>query len=126
MALSFRSWGSSRCSIWGVESLDYFKAVSEGRKRVDRAVAELQEVAGPCYPMLFLKLGVTDWTPVGEEMLHKVVTGKNGTSALVICDGDGNSKAMSAFVPDEKAEGASRELELKGVPEFPGDVKLPI
>jgi hypothetical protein len=106
--------------------LDYFAAVKEGRMRVNRAVSTLQEIAGPCYPMLFLKLGVTDWTPVGEEMMQKVVPGKNKTAALVICDGDGNSKAMSTFVPAEKASEFSKRLELKGIPVFPGDVKLPI
>jgi hypothetical protein len=106
--------------------VDYFLAVKEGRRRVSQAVSALQEVAGPSYPMLFLKLGITDWTPVGEEMLHKVVPGKNDTAALVICDEDGNSKAMSTWVPAEKAKEFSRTLELKGVPVFPGEVKLPI
>lgn len=106
--------------------MDYFAAVSEGRKRVNRAVSALQEVAGPCYPVLFLKLGVTDWTPVGEEMLHKVVPGKNRTAALVICDCDGNSKAMSSWVPEGTADGLSKSLEQKGIPVFPGEVKLPI
>lgn len=100
--------------------------MQEGRKRVDRAINILQEIAGPSYPMLFLKLGITDWTPVGEEMLQKVVPGKNSTAALVICDGEGNSKAMSTWVPEEKANELSRTLELKGVPVYPGDVKLPI
>ncbi len=76
--------------------------------------------------MLFLKLGLTDWTPVGEEMLHKVVPGKNSTAALVVCDAEGNSKAMSTWVPEAKAEEYARILESKGVPQFPGDVKLPI
>ena len=106
--------------------MDYFEAVKEGRKRVSLAVSALQEVAGPCYPMLFLKLGVAEWTPVGEEMLHKVVPGKDDTAALVICDGEGNSKAMSTFSSAAKAEEFSKALELKGVPVFPGDVKLPI
>ena len=106
--------------------MDYFEAVSEGRRRVNRAVSALQEVAGPCYPMLFLKLGVTAWTPVGDEMLHKVVPGKNGTAALVISDGDGNSKAMSAFVPEDLAKEFSKKLEVRGIPVFPGDVRLPI
>lgn len=106
--------------------MDYFAAVKEGRARVNKAVSALQEVAGPCYPMLFLKLGVTDWTPVGEEMLHKVVPGKNRTAALVVCDGDGNSKAMSPFVSEDRAKEFSKNLELKGIPVFPGDVKLPI
>lgn len=106
--------------------MDYFSAVQEGRRRASRAVVALQEVAGPSYPMLLLKLGVTDWTPVGEEMMQKVVPGKNGTAALVICDADGNSKAMSAWVPESTAAQCSRTLELKGMPVFPGEVKLPI
>lgn len=101
-------------------------AVKEGRRRASEAVSALQEVVGPCYPMLFLKLGVADWTPVGEEMLHQVVAGKNGMAALVICDRDGNSKAMSTWIPERKAEEVSKSLELRGVPVFPGDVKLPI
>lgn len=106
--------------------MDYFAAVQEGRKRVSAAISILQEVAGPSYPMLFLKLGLADWTPVGEEMLQKVVPGKDDTGAVVICDGEGNSKAMSTWFPQQKAEEYSRSLELKGIPVFPGEVKLPI
>ena len=106
--------------------MDYFDAVKEGRRRVNLAVSALQEVAGPCYPMLFLKLGVTDWTPVGDEMLHKLVPGKNETAAVVVCDGEGNAKAMSAFVSADRAREFGKTLELGGVPVFPGDVKLPI
>jgi hypothetical protein len=107
-------------------ALDYFTAVQEGRKRVNRAVSALQEIAGPSHPMLFLKLGISDWTPVGEEMMQKVVPGKGMTAALVICDGEGNSKAMSGFLPTEKAMDYSKTLEARGIPVFPGDVKLPI
>ncbi len=86
----------------------------------------LQKAAGPSYPMLILKLGTAKWTPVGEEMMSKVVPGKNQTAALVICDADGNSKAMSAWIQAEVAAAASRGLESEGVPVFPGEVKLPI
>ena len=106
--------------------LEYFAAVQEGRRRVNRALAVLQKVAGTSYPMLILKLGVAEWTPVGEETMNKVVRGKNATAALVICDGEGNSKAMSAWIPSESADGASKRLEAEGIPVFPGDVKLPI
>ena len=105
---------------------DYFTAVQEGRNRVNRAVAVLQEVAGPSYPLLFLKLGVSDWTPVGVEMMHKVVPGKQGTAALVICDAEGNAKAISAWLPGEKAQSLAKTLESREIPSFPGDVKLPI
>ncbi len=106
--------------------MDYFSAVQEGRRRVSRAVEALQRVAGPSYPMLFLKLGASQWTPVGEEMLQKIVPGKDGTAALVICDSEGNAKAMSAWLPGAKVEEHSKSLETKGLPVFPGEVKLPI
>lgn len=106
--------------------MDYFTAVQEGRKRVNGAVDALQSVAGPSYPVLFLKMGVSDWTPVGEEMLHTVVPGKNGTAALVICDGDGNAKAMSAWIPASRAGEFAESLDSKGIPVYAGDVKLPI
>ena len=106
--------------------MDYFAAVQEGRSRVSQAVSTLQAVAGPSYPMLFLKMGLQSWTPVGDEMLHKVIPGKNGTAALVICDADGNAKAMSSWVATSKASELAARLESKGIPDFPGDVKLPI
>jgi hypothetical protein len=106
--------------------MDYFEAVQEGRRRVQDAINVLQSVAGPCYPMLFLKIGITDWTPVGEEMLWAVVPGKNETGALVICDADGNAKTMSTWVPAAKAQDYSKLLAAKGVPEFEGEVKLPV
>jgi hypothetical protein len=106
--------------------LDYFTAVQEGRRRVTRAMGVLQELAGPSHPVLFLKMGMTDWTPVGEEMLWQVLPGKDGTQALVICDSDGNSKAMSGWLAPEKAAECSRTLEQRGVPQFSGELKLPI
>ncbi len=106
--------------------MDYFEAAPEGRRRVKDAIEVLQAVAGPCYPMLFLKLGITDWTPVGEEMLWAVVPGKNETGALVICDVDGNAKTMSTWVPAAKAQGYSKALAAKGIPEFDGEIKLPV
>ncbi len=91
-----------------------------------KAVAALQEVAGPCYPLLLLKLGAPQWTPVGEEMLSQQVPGKDGTWALVICDADGNSKTMSGWLPRDKAEECSKLLEMKGIAVFTGEVRLPI
>jgi len=106
--------------------MDYFTAVQEGRNRVTKAVTVLQEVAGPSYPMLFLKLGTSEWTPVGEEMMYKVVPGKQGTAALAICDAEGNAKAMSAWLSGESAQSLAKTLESREIPLFPGDVKLPI
>lgn len=106
--------------------MDYFAAVQEGRKRAGRAADALQDVVGQSYPMLLLKLGVSSWTPVGEEALQKILSGKNDTAALVICDSDGNAKAMSGWLSESRARECSKILEQKGVPMFRGEVKLPI
>lgn len=105
---------------------DYFNAVQEGRARVKQALERLQEVAGPSYPVLFLKMGIQDWTPVGEEELCALVSGKGGTAAVVVCDSDGNSKAMSAWVPRSEAERIVNALESKGLHRYGGEVKLPV
>jgi hypothetical protein len=105
---------------------DYFTAVQEGRSRVKRAMEILQDAAGSSSAVLFLKMGSEDWTPVGEETLYAVVGGKNSTAAVVVCDSEGNSKAISGWVAAEKAETIARSLDAKGVSRFRGEVKLPI
>ena len=106
--------------------MGYFEAVQEGRTRVQRALEALQEVVGPCSPLLFLKMGVEGWTPVGEESLYSIVKGKNSTAAVVLCDTDGNSKAMSAWVSDSQAKTFADTLASKGIEGYDGEVKLPI
>jgi hypothetical protein len=106
--------------------LNYFEAVQQGRARVQDAVNVLQEVAGQCYPMLFLKAGGGAWSPVGAEMFYAVVPGKSETAVVVICDGDGNSKAMTPWIPGNTAEEHARALGAKGLAMFKGEVKLPI
>jgi hypothetical protein len=106
--------------------MDYFYAVQEGKARVSKAVGLLQGVSGPSYPMLFLKLGVKEWTPVGEENLYSILEGKNGTAALVVCDGEGNSKAMSPWAARTEVEKQGAVLLSMGLSRFEGEVKLPI
>jgi hypothetical protein len=106
--------------------LDYFEAVQQGRARAKAAIDLLQAVAGPSYPMLFLKLGYTDWTPVGSEMLYSVLPGKAGTAAVVVCDSEGNSKAMTSWVTEPKAQQFANELAAKGLTKYEGEVRLPI
>jgi hypothetical protein len=105
--------------------LDYFSAVQVGRSRVKHAVDILQETAGPSYPVLFLKEGKDQWTPVGEETLYSVVRGKNSTAAIVICDGEGNSKAMSGWIAEDLAERYAATLESRGITKHSGQVRLP-
>jgi hypothetical protein len=106
--------------------LDYFTAVQMGRARVKQALEALQDVAGPSYPVLFLKMGIQDWTPVGEEELFALVRGKGGTAAVVVCDSDGNAKALSSWSSLVDAERAAHALESKGFARYKGEVKLPV
>lgn len=106
--------------------MNYFEAVQQGKARVQNAVNFLQQTAGLCYPMLFLKVGSGAWSPVGEEMLFSVVPGKSGTAAVVICDAEGNSKAMSAWVPAATADEHAQALASKGIAKFEGEVRLPV
>ena len=106
--------------------MNYFEAVQEGKARVQDAVNFLQKAAGQCYPMLFLKASSGAWTPVGEEMLYAIVQGKSGTAAVVICDAEGNSKAMTSWVQAALAEEQARSLASKGLTRFEGEVRLPI
>ncbi len=86
----------------------------------------MQESAGPSYPVLFIKTGMPDWNPVGDENLYSIVNGKNDTAAVVICDSDGNTKAMSRWLGKEVVAESASLLRSKGIERFEGDVKLPI
>ena len=83
-------------------------------------------MAGLSYPVLFIKTGRTDWTPVSEENLYSIIDGKNNTAAVVICDSDGNTKAMSTWLSREDAAKSASLLQSRGIDMFRGDVKLPI
>lgn len=106
--------------------MDYFTAVQKGKERVRAAVEALSKVAGPSYPVLFLKMEDERWAPVGEEELVSVVDGEKDTAALVLCDSDGNAKAMTAWVRRGDATRFAAELEKGGHAKYGGQVKLPI
>ena len=91
-----------------------------------KAVETLQDVAGASYPVLFLKMGHESWSPVGEEELCAVVKGKGETAAVIVCDSEGNTKAMSAWLPGGEAEKHASTLESRGVRRYDGEVKLPV
>jgi hypothetical protein len=106
--------------------VDYFNAVQEGRARVRKAIAVLDSLLAPSSPVLFLKMDTKDWTPVGEETMVALVKGQDQKSAIVICDADGNSKAISAWVTDTVAQETLKSLEGKGLGKFEGELRLPI
>jgi hypothetical protein len=105
--------------------MDYFLAVREGKERVRKAVDILQEVAGPSYPVLFLKPGSQSWTPVGEENMYSLVNGKDSSVAIVVCDSGGNAKALSQWFNRELAETLAESLGSK-IPRYNGEIHLPV
>ena len=76
--------------------------------------------------MLFLKVGLADWTPVGDEQLFSTIKRADGSAALVICDSDGNSKAMSVWTTTNAVGNYETELRSRGLVEFTVEVRLPI
>lgn len=106
--------------------MDYFSAVKIGRARVQRAVEVLQETAGLSYPVLFLKEGKDDWTPVGDEVLCSLFRGKDALASVVLCDSEGNAKAMSEWVSRDEAERFISSLAAKGIQKYEGEVQLPV
>jgi hypothetical protein len=106
--------------------LDYFTAVQEGKRRAQVALSILNDVAGPSNPVLFLKVGKQNWEPVGEENMYSVIFGKNETGAVVLCDNEGNAKALSAWLDRKAASDQAAKLEALGFQKYAGEVKLPI
>ncbi len=90
--------------------MDYFRAVQEGKARVQNATFLLKGVAGESYPVLFIKMEKVDWTPVGEENLYALV----------------NGKAMSPWIGRDAASKSASLLAAKGIKKYEGEVKLPI
>ena len=62
---------------------------------------------------------------MGEEDLFSVVEGKNSTAAVVVCDREGNSKAITAWVSPSEAQAIGQTLAAKGMSKFEGEVRLP-
>ena len=106
--------------------MDYFTAVQEGKHRSAKAVDALTQVAGASYPVLFLKTGREDWTPVGDENLCAMVHGKGRAAAVVLCDSEGNAKAISGWISEEDAARVMTTLQSQGLHPYTGEVKLPV
>ena len=115
--------------------MQYFKALSEGRKRTDEAREYLNQITdGGAMPALALAgQDGNSWNPVGKEMLYAFVNETPGfvltdTSGyvLAIVDGNGYSKAIIQGVTDEQRQDIEPRLQKDGIPEYRGKVTLPV
>lgn len=107
-----------------IQHLNYLDAIRQGRDRVRESMKLLNELGLPSYPLLFLKMEEGDFTPVGEENLYTVLEEKERAS-IVLCDVDGNSKAITPPLSKEQAEKVARQLESMGLKKFEGKLRLP-
>lgn len=115
--------------------MQYFKALSEGRKRADKAREYLNKIAdGDAMPALALSgQDGNSWKPVGEEILYAFVNETPGfvltdTSGYVfaIVDANGYSKAIVQGVTDDQKMKLESQLQKDGIPEYRGRVTLPV
>ncbi|MBM3911112.1 MAG: hypothetical protein FJ356_05630 [Thaumarchaeota archaeon] len=115
--------------------MQYFAALKIGQKRVQEARDFLNKFAnGKAMPALALRDNKTNvWEPVGEENLYAIVDESSGfvltdTSGylLVLCDKNGISKALVQGLSKEQKDETVKMLESENVPQYKGNVSLPV
>lgn len=116
-------------------AMQYFKALSEGRRRTTRAREYLDGIAdGRSMPALALAgQDGNSWNPVGEETLYAFVSEAPGfvltdTSGYVLAlvDSEGYSKAIVQGVTDSQKDTIESRLKSDGIPQYRGRVILPV
>lgn len=115
--------------------MQYFAALKIGQKRVQAARDLLNKFTnGKAMPALALRDNKTNvWEPVGEENLYAIVDESSGfvltdTSGylLVLCDKNGISKALVQGLSKEQKDETIKMLEAEDVPQYKGNVSLPV
>ena len=115
--------------------MQYFKALSTGRKRVEQARDYLNSITGDrAMPALALSNQIdSSWNPVGEESLYAFVDDSPGFvltddsgSILALVDNGGYSKAVVQGVTQSQRESLEAQLRNDGIPQYRGKVILPV
>ena len=115
--------------------MQYFKALSVGRKRVALAREYLNGIAdGRAMPALALAdADGNSWNPVSEESLYAFVNEAAGFVLtddsgyiLAMVDPAGYSKAVVQGVTDPQRKMMEARLQADGIPEYRGKVILPV
>ncbi len=115
--------------------MQYFMALKEGQKRVNKAREYLNKLAnGKAMPALALKDNKTNvWEPVGKENLYAVVNGASGFVVtddsgylLVLCDKNGIAKTIAQGLSDKEKTNIINSLKSDNIEEYHGDVSLPV
>ena len=115
--------------------MQYFKALSVGRKRVAKTRAYLNGITGDrAMPALALSDSAgNSWNPVGEETMYAFVDESTGFVLtddsgyiLALVDGGGYSKAVVQGVTPSQRDVIEAKLKEDGVPRYGGKVILPV
>ena len=115
--------------------MQYFMALKEGQKRVNKAREYLNKLAnGKAMPALALKDNKTNvWEPVGEENFYAVVNGASGFVVtddsgfiLVLCDKNGIAKTIAQGLSDEEKTNIINLLKSDNIEEYHGEVSMPV
>ena len=115
--------------------MQYFAALQLGKKRVQKAREYLNKLSNDkAMPALALRDNKTNvWEPVGEENYYAFVNESSGfvltdTSGfiLALCDKNGISKAVVQGVSKEQRENFIKTFEEDKIPEYKGNVSLPV
>ena len=115
--------------------MQYFLALKEGQKRVNKAREYLNKLAnGKAMPALALKDNKTNvWEPVGEENLYAIVNGASGFVVtddggylLVLCDKNGIAKTIAQGLSYEEKTSIINSLKSDNIQEYDGEVSLPV
>ncbi len=108
--------------------MQYFTALKIGEKRVRAAQELLNKYTGNiAMPALALKDNNNNtWEPVGEENFFTTVKDQNGY-LIAICDKNGIAKTVAQwFIEVKKDEIVSKIIQDENLPEYNGEVILPI
>lgn len=115
--------------------MQYFKALSVGRRRVAKAREYLDGITGG-RAMPALALADSDgnsWNPVGEETLYAFVSDAAGFVLtddsgyiLAAVDPKGYSKAIVQGITPRQKDAVESRLRADGIPEYGGKVTLPV
>jgi len=115
--------------------VQYFQALKIGQKRVQESRDYLNKIVNNrAMPALALRDNKTNvWEPVGEENLYAVINESSGfvltdTSGYIIalCDKNGISKTIVQGITQEEKENIVKSLIADKIPEFKGEVSLPV
>ena len=106
--------------------MGYFQATREGQRRMEEAQKLLTKFAGYAKPAIFLKRGVQEFEPVGEEDLFSIVEINPGTVMIALVDSEGNAKAISSYMGKIRGQEVIKQIEGAGIRKYEGNLNLPV